>query len=175
MNIAAPASPEAAATSGRTLLYIDDDPANTFLMGLIVARRPEMTFLAASAGIPGIVMAQKHLPNLVLLDFHLPDMNGDQVLKHLRGDPLTAGIPVVILSGDATPVQAKRMLGSVLISSSSSSSTVEDEDEHEDEYDPAKLGHYRMLALGARRYITKPFNVVALLASVEAILSAPAC
>ena len=140
MNIAAPASPEAAATSGRTLLYIDDDPANTFLMGLIVARRPEMTFLAASAGIPGIVMAQKHLPNLVLLDFHLPDMNGDQVLTQLRGDPLTADIPVVILSGDATPVQAKRML-----------------------------------ALGACRYITKPFNVGALLDSVEAILSATAC
>lgn len=140
MNIAQPAISESAATPDRTLLYIDDDPANTSMMGLIVARRPETKLLTANAGIPGIAMAQKHRPSLVLLDFNLPDMNGDQVLARLLGDPRTAGIPVVMLSGDAMPVQAERML-----------------------------------ALGARRYITKPFNVRALLDSVEGILSEVAC
>lgn len=119
-----------------TLLYIEDDPANAALMGCIMALRPAITLLEAAAGTSGVALAQERHPDLVLLDFHLPDMNGDQVLQRLRGDPRTADIPVVVLSGDATPGQIDRLL-----------------------------------ALGARRYVTKPFNVLALLDSVDALLS----
>ena len=77
MNIAPSVTSESAAPSDRTLLYIDDDAANTKLMGYIMALRPAITFLSAEAGGSGVAMAQEHPPNLVLLDFHLPDMNGD--------------------------------------------------------------------------------------------------
>lgn len=124
------------APPAHTLLYIEDDAANAALMGCIMALRPAITLLEADAGTSGVALAQERHPDLVLLDFHLPDMNGDQVLQRLRGDPRTADIPVVVLSGDATPGQIDRLL-----------------------------------ALGAHRYITKPFNVLAFLDSVDELLS----
>ena len=42
-------------------------------------------------------------PALVLLDLNLPEMSGQEVLLRLRAEPETAAIPVVIVSGDATP------------------------------------------------------------------------
>jgi len=44
------------------------------------------------------------------LDIHLPDMAGESVLQHLRADPATATIPVVICSADASPTQRSRSL-----------------------------------------------------------------
>ena len=54
------------------------------------------------ASCPALELARQHHPDLVLLDLHLPDMPGDEVLRRLRADPVTRGIPVVILSSDAT-------------------------------------------------------------------------
>jgi CheY-like chemotaxis protein len=47
---------------------------------------------------------------LILLDLNLPDMHGSEVLKQLQSDPVTAAIPVVVLSADATPSQIERLL-----------------------------------------------------------------
>jgi CheY-like chemotaxis protein len=44
------------------------------------------------------------------LELHLPDIPGDQVLHELRHNPLTAPIPVVIVSADATAGQRQRLL-----------------------------------------------------------------
>jgi CheY-like chemotaxis protein len=41
----------------------------------------------------------------VLLDMHLPDLNGLELLQRLKADPATAGIPVVVVSADATAAQ----------------------------------------------------------------------
>jgi len=49
---------------------------------------------------------------VIVLDLHLPDIAGSDVLARLREDPETRGIPVVILSADATPGQTARLLGS---------------------------------------------------------------
>jgi CheY-like chemotaxis protein len=45
----------------------------------------------------------------VLLDLHLPDAAGTEILDALRADPRTAGIPVVVVTADATPVQIERL------------------------------------------------------------------
>ena len=37
-------------------------------------------------------------PDLILLDMILPKMSGPEVLRELKSDPVTAGIPVVVLS-----------------------------------------------------------------------------
>jgi hypothetical protein len=55
-------------------------------------------------------LAVQHRPNLILLDVHLPDMLGDLVLSHLKTNPTTSSIPVVVLSADATVSQMERLL-----------------------------------------------------------------
>jgi len=122
----------------QTILYIEDNASNAQLMGLVIERRPSTRLLGAAHGAEGVALARKHHPNLVLLDLNLPDINGDEVLEQLQSDPLTADIPVVMISGDALPSQVQRLL-----------------------------------ALGARNYVTKPFNVRSFLALLDEVLSTP--
>src|SRR4030081_3188355 len=43
-------------------------------------------------------LAREHLPDLILLDVMLPKISGPDVLKVLKKDPVTASIPVMMLS-----------------------------------------------------------------------------
>ena len=97
--------------SRRTVLYIEDNLANVTLVQRIVAQREDVEIIPAMQGRLGLELAREHLPALVLLDLHLPDISGDEVLQRLRDDPVTAKIPVVIVSADATPGQVQRLLG----------------------------------------------------------------
>jgi len=56
--------------------------------------------LCASTGGEAIKLIQSEQPDLVLLDIHLPDMSGMQVLRLIRSAPVTAQIPVILLSAD---------------------------------------------------------------------------
>lgn len=59
---------------------------------------------------PAWELARTERPDLILLDLHLPDMPGEEVLRRIRDDTSTHGIPVSVLSADATPAQAGRLL-----------------------------------------------------------------
>jgi CheY-like chemotaxis protein len=54
--------------------------------------------ICAEDGESALRMAQEHHPDLILLDMILPRMSGPEVLKHLKSEPATADIPVVVLS-----------------------------------------------------------------------------
>jgi CheY-like chemotaxis protein len=61
-------------------------------------------------GTLGLELAQTPVPDMILLDLHLPDINGEEVLVRLLGNPETSEIPVVIISADATPGQVQRLI-----------------------------------------------------------------
>jgi PAS domain S-box-containing protein len=92
-----------------TLLYVEDNLANLSLVESILASRPGWKTLPALQGRLGMELARQHSPDVVLLDLHLPDVRGDEVLRSLRRDPRTAGIPVVVISADATPRTIHRL------------------------------------------------------------------
>jgi CheY-like chemotaxis protein len=92
------------------VLYIEDNLANLTLVQRIVAERDGIEIIPAMQGRLGLELAREHRPALILLDLHLPDIGGDEVLQRLRDDPITATIPVVIVSADATPGQVQRLL-----------------------------------------------------------------
>lgn len=54
--------------------------------------------IQAENGKDGLDFARKHMPDIVLLDIILPQMDGFSVLKALKADPKTKGIPVVLLT-----------------------------------------------------------------------------
>ena len=51
----------------------------------------------------------ENLPDLILLDMMLPKMSGPDVLKALKNEPVTAAIPVVVLTG-LSQTNAQRLL-----------------------------------------------------------------
>jgi signal transduction histidine kinase/CheY-like chemotaxis protein len=87
----------------RTLLYVEDNPANLMLVEDLIARRPDIRLLSAADGNSGIDIARACLPDVILMDINLPGISGIQALRILRADPATAHIPVVALSANAMP------------------------------------------------------------------------
>jgi PAS domain S-box-containing protein len=87
----------------RTLLYVEDNPANLKLIEQLIARRQDMRLLTARDGDLGIQLARDHQPEVILMDINLPGISGIEALAILRADPATAHIPVVALSANAMP------------------------------------------------------------------------
>jgi len=94
----------------RTLLYVEDNPANLKLIEQLIARRPDIRLLSARDGDEGIRLARANLPDVILMDINLPGIGGLEALKILREDPGTAHIPVVALSANAMPRDIERGL-----------------------------------------------------------------
>jgi PAS domain S-box-containing protein len=91
----------------RTLLYVEDNPANLKLVEDLIARRPDIHLLSARDGNRGIEIARASRPNVILMDINLPGISGIQALKILREDPATMHIPVVALSANVIPRDIK--------------------------------------------------------------------
>jgi PAS domain S-box-containing protein len=87
----------------RTLLYVEDNPANMKLVQQLIARCPDIDLLAAVNGTLGIEIARAAQPQVILMDLNLPGISGIEALKILREDPATMRIPVVALSANAMP------------------------------------------------------------------------
>jgi CheY-like chemotaxis protein len=86
------------ATAGRkTVLIIDDDPDAADLMARALERNGFASIRAAKGG-EGIVMAREQTPDAITLDVMMPGMDGWSVLNVLKADPLTAKIPVVMVT-----------------------------------------------------------------------------
>jgi PAS domain S-box-containing protein len=94
------ASPD---TPRRTVLYVEDNPANLALVEQLIARRHDLQLLSTSGGNLGVEFARAHLPDVILMDINLPGMSGVEALKILRADPSTAQIPIIALSANAVP------------------------------------------------------------------------
>jgi CheY-like chemotaxis protein len=94
----------------RTLLYVEDNPANLSLVEQLVARCSDMRLLSAQDGVLGVQIARDSLPDVILMDINLRGLSGLDALKLLRDDPLTAHIPVVALSANAMPHDIKKGL-----------------------------------------------------------------
>ena len=90
-------------TPRRTLLYVEDNPANMKLVEQLIARCPDIELLTAANGTLGIEIARAARPRVILMDVNLPGISGIEALKILLEDPATAHIPVVALSANAMP------------------------------------------------------------------------
>jgi CheY-like chemotaxis protein len=57
--------------------------------------------LFADNGRVGIESARAEMPDVILMDLSLPEIDGWTATRTLKGDPLTAGIPIIVLSAHA--------------------------------------------------------------------------
>ena len=102
--------PVADGTPLRTVLYVEDNPANLELVEQLVARRPDLRMLSAADGALGIEFARTCQPELILMDINLPGISGIEALKTLSADPATAHIPILALSANAAARDIERGL-----------------------------------------------------------------
>ena len=79
----------------RQVLVIDDDEVSRYVLKTVLGQA-EFRFFEARGGNEGLRRAREAHPDLIILDLAMPDLSGFEVLKRLKEDPRTAGIPVII-------------------------------------------------------------------------------
>jgi PAS domain S-box-containing protein len=103
-------APITAGAALRTLLYVEDNPANLRLVEELITRRSDLRLLSAADGILGIELAREFMPEVILMDINLPGISGIDAMNILRADPATAHIPIVAISANAIPSDIKKGL-----------------------------------------------------------------
>ena len=80
-----------------SVLVVDDDAAARDLLSRFL-RREGFAVLAAATGEQALRMAREHSPDVITLDVIMPGMDGWEVLRALKADPLLESIPVILLT-----------------------------------------------------------------------------
>jgi CheY-like chemotaxis protein len=84
------------------ILIVEDDPSVARIL-VHALRNAGHSPILASDGRSALQAVQAQT-EMILLDLGLPDLRGEDVLRHLRRQPAAANIPVVVISGDADGV-----------------------------------------------------------------------
>ena len=84
----------------RTVLVVDDDPV---ILRLLEVNFEMEGFVVRTAvdGQDGCDVARAEAPDVIVSDVMMPRMNGLELVAALKGDPATAGIPILLLSAKA--------------------------------------------------------------------------
>jgi len=91
-----------------SVLIVDDDETNTISLKLIL--ESDYTVYTANSGMDGIMLADKHVPDIILLDILMPEMNGHDVLAALKSSEKTQDILVIFVTTLDCPVEEEKGL-----------------------------------------------------------------
>lgn len=93
----------------RLVLVVDDNEDNLYLLAFVVEQLG-CSLLTAANGQTALELAQRYQPTLIMLDMMLPDIDGLEVLSHLKQNPVTSGIPVIAVTAMARQEDRERIL-----------------------------------------------------------------
>lgn len=85
----------------KRILIIDDETDIRDVASASLELVGEFDVLTAASAQEGISVAAREVPDAILLDLMMPEMDGCQVLEHLKRSPVTAEIPVILLTAKA--------------------------------------------------------------------------
>jgi CheY-like chemotaxis protein len=93
--------------SNMRILLVEDAPFLRYAFGRLL-RMHGFEVKEANDGREALACVPKFRPQLVVTDLIMPGMDGIELIRRLRADPETAGLPVVAITGDASDQAADR-------------------------------------------------------------------
>jgi two-component system cell cycle response regulator DivK len=94
-----------------TILIVEDNEKNMKLVRDILQHRGHQT-IEAVTGTDGVRLARERHPDLVLMDIQLPDIDGIEALRRIRGDASLDIVPVVAVSASVMPDEQQKIVRS---------------------------------------------------------------
>jgi CheY-like chemotaxis protein len=91
----------------RTILIVEDDEDSRYVYGIVLEDHG-FSVVTARSGDEGLRLARETHPTAILMDVSIPGLDGWTVTEHLKRDPETAGIPVIIVTAHAFPEDVAR-------------------------------------------------------------------
>lgn len=91
---------EPSALSGQTLLLVEDNEDNRIIYSTVL-RHVGYRVVEAEDGAQAIALARSERPDLILMDISIPEVDGWEATRILRGDPTTSAIPIIALTAHA--------------------------------------------------------------------------
>lgn len=91
------------------ILAVEDNDDNLLLMGYALESLG-CRFICQSDSINTLVVAKEYQPNLIMLDILLPSINGIEMVRYLKQEPLTRHIPVIAVTALASPEDRARII-----------------------------------------------------------------
>jgi CheY-like chemotaxis protein len=89
-------------SSQQNILIVDDQPANLRVLSLMLNQKYQVR--AVRSGVQAIESAAKNpQPDLILLDIMMPEMDGYDVCRRLKQDPVTSSIPIIFVTARDSP------------------------------------------------------------------------
>ena len=92
----------------RRVLIVDDEDDIREVAKLSLEMMKGWEVLTAASGSEALVRAESEVPDAILLDVMMPGMNGPTVVEHLHKNPVTASIPVVLLTAKVQSADHRR-------------------------------------------------------------------
>ena len=93
----------------RTVLLIDDDVVTRLLVAHRIASMGADVF-EADDGVEGLHCLEGASIDLVIVDLEMPNMDGWDVIRRIRGHPKTRHLPIIVLSGNENPSALKKSM-----------------------------------------------------------------
>jgi CheY-like chemotaxis protein len=90
------------------ILIIDDEEDIRDVAALSLETVAGWDVMVASSGAQGIARAIEHQPDAILLDVMMPGMDGPTTFRELRNNPVTAKIPVLLLTAKVQATDQRR-------------------------------------------------------------------
>ncbi len=98
----------------KTVLVVEDSPVQALSL-INLLQLNGLTVLCAMDGVTGLDVAQNALPAVIVLDIEMPQKNGLEVCQALKENPITARIPIIMLTArqDVVAVETSLQFGAV--------------------------------------------------------------
>jgi CheY-like chemotaxis protein len=87
------------------ILFVDDEEDARTITRLGLEMSTDWIILTVSSGREALNLAAKYQPDVILLDMMMPEMDGRATLHHLKANPCTMHIPVILATAKAQPIE----------------------------------------------------------------------
>lgn len=104
-----PSSPREKTSAGRTILVVEDNPDNRYIIASILDGT-DYPYITAVDGAEAVSKAKEFLPALILMDIQLPVLSGLEAAKQVKAEPELADVPIIALTGRAMKGDKEKIL-----------------------------------------------------------------